>query len=221
METPNYYAILPASVRYDKELSSTAKLLYAEITALATKSGYCFATNGYFAELYGTTERTITRTIKLLTDKGYIIPKMEDGRRVFYIADASQCLGGGQKCLGGIDKNVQGGIDKNVQQNNTRINNTSINKKDIEERVQAYTQNEDLREALMDFVEHRKTIGKPLSDIAFKRCLSTLDRIGHSDLEKLRIIEKTITRRWAGFFPLKDDEKVDLVDRNAAYLEEW
>ena len=49
---PNYYAIIPANVRYDSNLKAIEKLMYGEITALTYKEGYCFAKNGYFAELF-------------------------------------------------------------------------------------------------------------------------------------------------------------------------
>ena len=67
-----YYAILPANVRYDKNLTPNAKLLYAEITALTNEKGYCWATNSYFAKLYGVSKYTITCWIKNLKDSGYI-----------------------------------------------------------------------------------------------------------------------------------------------------
>lgn len=69
---PAYWAILPASVRYDPELIPNAKLLYAEITALQEATGYCFATNQYLADLFGLKPATITSLLKNLTDHGYI-----------------------------------------------------------------------------------------------------------------------------------------------------
>ena len=45
-----YYSIIPATILYNKELKANEKLLYAIITSLACKEGYCFAINKYLAE---------------------------------------------------------------------------------------------------------------------------------------------------------------------------
>ena len=71
MDNPNYYAIIPAGVRYSV-MKPNAKLLYGEITALANKKGYCFATNKYFAELYSVNKNTISLWIKELKEFGFI-----------------------------------------------------------------------------------------------------------------------------------------------------
>ena len=68
----SYYAILPATVRYDKGLSPNAKLLFAEVTALCNDEGYCWASNQYFATLYGVEKRTIQRWIDSLIEKKYL-----------------------------------------------------------------------------------------------------------------------------------------------------
>ncbi len=73
----SYYAIIPANVRYDKDLTPNAKLLYGEITALCNEKGYCWATNHYFAELYGVSTVSISKWIKALVDKGYINSRVE------------------------------------------------------------------------------------------------------------------------------------------------
>jgi len=72
MEQPNYYAIISAEVRYDKNLTAHAKLLYAEITALLNMNGECFATNRYFSKLYSKSIVTISKWIKELIVNGYI-----------------------------------------------------------------------------------------------------------------------------------------------------
>lgn len=43
----NYYAVIPAPVRYNKKLKYPERLLYGEITALSNRYGYCFASNKY------------------------------------------------------------------------------------------------------------------------------------------------------------------------------
>ena len=72
MDNPGFYAILPASVRYDTRLKAAEKILFCEITALSDQNGYCHAQNGYFSRLYQVDERTIRRWIHSLEKLGYI-----------------------------------------------------------------------------------------------------------------------------------------------------
>lgn len=69
---PNYYAVIPAHVRYCKDLEPCARLLYGEITALANKHGYCYASNEYFANLYDVDVRTVKYWVESLQKHGFI-----------------------------------------------------------------------------------------------------------------------------------------------------
>lgn len=73
----SYYAIIPASVRYDDRLIPSAKLLYGEITALSNEKGYCWASNDYFAHLYGVSKTTIKNWLKSLEANGHILRKVK------------------------------------------------------------------------------------------------------------------------------------------------
>lgn len=132
MEQSNYYAILPASVRYDKNLSINAKLLYAEITSLSNKEGYCWATNEYFSSLYNNSDRTIQRWLKELVNKNYITIEIitnryEDGTvkktRKIYIINQDD-----KNVINQHDKFVVDQHDTNVAYNNINKNNINIYK---------------------------------------------------------------------------------------------
>lgn len=120
MERPGYYGILPANIRYDKNLKPMEKIMYSELTALSNKNGYCNATNSYFAELYEVGKNTVSLWIGDLEKAGYIKTKLiyEAGtknikERRIYIADP-------------ITKNNDTPITKNREDNNTSINNTRL-----------------------------------------------------------------------------------------------
>lgn len=107
---PNFYAIIPANVRYDKELKPAAKLLYAEISALTSAQGYCFATNKYFAGLYEVSTRTVQQWLEQLSAKSYIEFQHSDkgGNRKIYLSAA----GGAKNIIGGDEKKFTGGMKK-------------------------------------------------------------------------------------------------------------
>jgi DNA-binding transcriptional ArsR family regulator len=119
-ESKSYYAIIPAVVRYDEELTANAKLLYGEITALSNEKGYCWASNNYFANLYKTSPITVSRWIRSLREKGYIEVSFiyKEGTNEI----DKRCI---QICKGGINNFVKGGINNFVKENNTSINNTN------------------------------------------------------------------------------------------------
>lgn len=74
---PSFYAVIPAHIRYCKELEGNAKLLYGELTALSSMYGYCWATNEYFANLYGVDVRTIQNWLESLKKLGFISVQLE------------------------------------------------------------------------------------------------------------------------------------------------
>jgi len=125
IENPNYYAIIPANVRYDKGLKANEKLLYGEITCLTHSTGVCYASNDYFANLYGVSKETISRWVSNLKKCGYIdvtITYKNDGKTI----DKRVITLLTKKSIPYCEKN-QYPIDEKVKDNNTSINNTSNN----------------------------------------------------------------------------------------------
>lgn len=120
----NYYAIIPATVRYDNNLKYAEKLLYGEIISLANKSGSCYAQNKYFADLYHVTTISVSRWISHLQELGYIeteIIRNESKKivsRNIYIADIPYY----QKNQYSYIPKSKEGINKIVKDNNIKYN---------------------------------------------------------------------------------------------------
>ena len=121
-EKPNYYAIIPAEVRYDKNLTANAKLMYAEITALLNMNSECFATNKYFSNLYDKSVVTVSKWVSELVANDYI--------------STSYTYKGGTKEIdrryirilkGGIKENFKGGIKENFKDNTNISKDIYIN----------------------------------------------------------------------------------------------
>ena len=109
----SYYAIIPANVRYDNDLTPNAKLLYGEITALCNEKGYCWASNNYFAELYKVSKKSISKWINQLIQKGYI------KSQIIYKE--------GNKSIEERRLYISTPMEEKVKDNNTYINNTNNN----------------------------------------------------------------------------------------------
>ena len=160
---PGYYAIIPADVRYDDRIPPNAKLLYGEISALIGKDGFCFATNQYFADIYGCTQVTIARLVGKLEQAGYIRREQERDktgqvvRRKLYLSVSMSDV----QPLNNFDntpqQNCGDGINKNDKYTNTSItvNNKKENKKEKADKPQL--SEEELRTLVKDGVQSVST----------------------------------------------------------------
>ena len=140
-DAPNYYAVLPANIRYADDLSCLQKLLYAEITALSNKDGFCYASNQYFADLYKKDPTWVSKSISDMQKKWYLKLDRENSswfvRKIFVWelkilkksikttcrkTQKASC----RKVQEGIEENCKTGIEENcniiIQDNN----NTSV-----------------------------------------------------------------------------------------------
>lgn len=94
METPSFYAVIPAPVRY-ADISPSAKLLYGELSCLTKQEGFCWCSNGYLAKLYNSGVRSVVRWIAELEAAGFIEvePALnQHGQRRIFVADAAPNL---------------------------------------------------------------------------------------------------------------------------------
>jgi DnaD/phage-associated family protein len=170
-EQPNYYSIIPAHVRYDKELKPMEVIMYGELTALSNKYGYSYASNNYFAELYNVHKKTVSTWIRNLKEKGYIdtvVIRDENmtvtERRIYITAPYPSNHGEGYPQKSGDP------IHKKTEENNTRINNTRINRDSDEisksfqyisnnlEIIQSPLKAQQLEEAIKDFKDNKLEI---------------------------------------------------------------
>lgn len=126
----NFYAIIPAFVRYDKDLQPTAKLLYGEITALSNEKGFCWAENEYFANLYNVSKTSISKWISSLIKKQYITSEIVYKQGTKEIEHRYLRIVGG-----GIEEKLNTPIEEKLKDNNTSNNITlkEINKESFSE----------------------------------------------------------------------------------------
>lgn len=119
VQKPGYWAVLPAAVRYDPQLPPSAKILYAEISALTDQRGFCFASNDYFRKLYGMSERTLQEQLRALKRRGYIAISDGDGgagRRKIYAGINPLQENPAENC--GVTPQKTAGSNNNKKDNN-------------------------------------------------------------------------------------------------------
>ena len=138
-----YYAVIPATVLFNERLKPNEKLLYALITALSNKEGYCYASNKYLGEKLGVDPVTFSRWITDLRRNNYVFVDIMRNEKKEIICgrifpnDVPYRLNNQYPY---ILKN-QEGIDEKVKDNNiidNNINTHTVSKEKFNENVFLY-----------------------------------------------------------------------------------
>lgn len=105
----DYFYIIPKNVFEDRRLTPSQVMVFAEISQLSRKKGYCYASNTYLAEKMNMGRKTIIRAISKLKELGYIETDNifeENSQEV----KLRKILLGGVKMTQGSVKMIQGGV---------------------------------------------------------------------------------------------------------------
>lgn len=233
-EKPGYWAVLPATVRYDEKLPANAKLLYAELSALAQIDGYCWASNQHLGNLFGVDKKTISRLISILAERGYIrvdvernetgqvvrrkvftgiftVTQMEENSASDKPAPSPQNYGDpSPQNYGAPSPQNCGGIKR---KNNTSIEHTPISPtkkypKDVCEVMKEYCGNDiELIRAMEAFLDNRIEMKKPVKTKRSAMLLvNKLTKLsGGDNALKVALLDEAILHDWLSVFPLKMD----------------
>lgn len=125
------------------------------------------------------------------------------------------------------NKNIYKNNNKNIYITNSKTkkekeekqsasNKKAYSKKDFICDIESYSDDEELRQSLIDFYDMRKAKKKDINTSGItKRLLNKLDKLSGGDIEiKKAIVDKAIESSWLSFYPLKDADIATVKNKN-------
>ena len=79
--------------------------------------------------------------------------------------------------------------------------------------IREYTQNEQLQDALVNFLQFRQDINKPMSAGTVKLLTGKLDKLAETDDERIEILNNSIVNGWTGIYAMKGDKDGKIPER--------
>ena len=88
-------------------------------------------------------------------------------------------------------------------------------KNGLQEIINAYSDNPEIREAIEGFVEMRKKIKKPLTERALNIALNKLKKLADTDEMKIAVVDQSIEHGWQTFYEFKGNLNQNNVQNEA------
>ena len=208
------YGTIAKLAMQDRKLDITAKAIYAYFNSFTGAGNCCFPTRDKICYDLKISNDTFSKYLKQLVENGYITVEQvkEKGRFSHNTYTINHTISPCPK----ISDTENIGIDKvDTNNNNININNNTNNNSNNKESKKAsyndiidgYTDNEELKQALIEFIKMRKLLKKPLSDNALALNCAKLNKLSSSDEEKIEIVNQSIMNSWQSFYPLKNEKQ--------------
>ena len=109
--------------------------------------------------------------------------------------------------------NTEKEIEKEKSREDTEIDTKKKKKSakaDLNEMINSFTENEELREALKAFLDMRKSIKKPIqTEYAFKLALNKLKQLSDIDSIRIEIVNQSVEHNWRTFYTLQNSYRTN------------
>ena len=201
MQSENYVVIQGWMVT-ELKLSGNELIVYAIIYGFS-QSGIDQKFTGsirYLSEWTNTTKQTVMNCLKSLVDKGYI-EKQESLKNGVKFCDyrATRFDEGSKNLTGGSQKILPGGGKKSLPHN--------IDPEKKEEKKDLYSTDPELEQAIMDFLDYRKKIKKPMTERAIAQFLKKLEELAPGNPKaQVELINTALEHGWMTVYPAKDNK---------------
>ena len=221
-------------------------MVYAIIHGFSHVEGTAFTGSLQFlADWTNSTKSNVRRNLNRLIEQGLLLKEDETINGVKFckyraIAPQLVCTQnehgvfnrGIQNEHGVVKKNTNNidiytNTSNNINNNTNNLNNIFNNKEkkhkntiaqDLEKAVNEYTTNEELRQALLEFIQMRKDLKSPIKTLnGFRRLLGTLNKLATKAEDKIKIVNQTLDHEWKSFYELKSNP-LPYKNTNNGYL---
>lgn len=108
-------------------------------------------------------------------------------------------------CNTEIEKEIEKEIDieKELEKDTDLHNKKKETNFDI--MIKEFTENEELKTTIYDFIKMRKTIKKPLTDKALQLIFNKLNKISVNEEKQIEVLNQSILNSWQGVFDIKEE----------------
>ncbi|EPY2286111.1 phage replisome organizer N-terminal domain-containing protein [Clostridium sporogenes] len=115
------------------------------------------------------------------------------------------------KCNTEIEKDIELDIEKDTElekKKKKKGRKKEGTKKTYNTIIDEYTENEELKNTILEFIKMRTLIKSKMTNNALDLMLKNLNKLSNNDDIKIKILEQSIMNSWKGVFPLKESNSI-------------